>query len=94
MDPAETQALTNLAYRLSRFLIGNQLANRFGHPRISVTGTLFPYRTRQRIVRTLKSESMVRSGNFTQLLRLSAYDDYGLSYELPDHEKYSMSSPW
>ena len=93
MDPAETQALTNLAYRLSRFLIGNQLANRFGYPRISVIGTLFPYRTRQRIAGTLKSESMVRSDNFTQLLRLSAYEDYGLSYEFPDHEKYSMSSP-
>ena len=92
-DSAERQALTNLAYRLSRLLIGNQLANRFGYPKSSVIGTLSLYRTRQRIARALKSESMVRSDNFTQLLRLSAYEDYGLSYEFPDHEKYSMSSP-
>ena len=93
-DPAEREGVTNLAYRLSRALIGNQLADRFGYPKTPVVGTLFLYRMKQRMSRALKGGSMVRSGNFTQLLQISAYDDYGLTYELPDHEKHSMSSPW
>ena len=93
-DPAEIQSITNLAYRLSRALIGNELANRFEYPRTPVIGTLFLFRTKQRIQRALKGQELVRSGNFSQLLQISAYDDYGLTYELPDHEKHSRSSPW
>ena len=93
-DPAERESVTNLAYRLSRALIGNQLADRFGYPKTPVFGTLFLYRMKQRMSRVFKGGSMVRSDNFTQLLQLSAYDDYGLTYELPDHEKHSMSNPW
>ena len=93
-DPAERESVINLAYRLSRALIGSQLADRFGYPKTPVVGTLFLYRMKQRMARALKGGSMVRSGNFTQLLQISAYDDYGLTYELPDHEKHSLSSPW
>ena len=93
-DPAERESVINLAYRLSRALIGSQLADRFGYPKTPVVGTLFLYRMKQRMSRALKGGSMVRSGNFTQLLQISAYDDYGLTYELPDHEKHSLSSPW
>ena len=93
-DPAEIQSVTNLAYRLSRALIGNRLADRFDYPKTPVFGTLFLFRTKQRVLRMLKGGQMVRSGNFSQLLQISAYDDYGLTYELPDHEKHSMSNPW
>ena len=93
-DPVEVRGVTNLAYRLSRALIGNELANRFRYPKTPVIGTLFLFRTKQRIQRALKGRKLVRSSNFSQLLQISAYDDYGLSYELPDHEKHSRSSPW
>ena len=93
-DPAEIQSVTNLAYRLSRALIGNRLADRFEYPKTPVIGTLFLFRMKQRILRALKGGQLVRSGNFSQLLQISAYDDYGLTYELPDHEKHSMSNPW
>ena len=93
-DPAEIQSVTNLAYRLSRALIGNRLADRFEYPKATVFGTLFLFRTKQRILRALKGGNLVRSGNFSKLLQISAYDDYGLSYELPDHEKDSRSNPW
>ena len=93
-DPAERQGLTNLAYRLSRALIGTQTADRFDFPKTPVVGTLFLYRMKQRFQRVLKGGQSVRSGNFTQLLQIAAYDDYGLTYEMPDHEKHSMSNPW
>ena len=93
-DPVERQKLTDLAYRLSRALIGNKLAERFEFPKTPVFGTLFLYRMKQRFQRALKGDQLVRSGNFTQLLQIAVYDDYGVTYEMPDHEKHSMSNPW
>ena len=93
-DPVERQRLTDLAYRLSRALIGNRLADWFEFPKTPVIGTLFLYRMKQRFQRMLKGDQLVRSGNFTQLLQIAVYDDYGVTYELPDHEKHSMSNPW
>ena len=93
-DPAEMKSVTNLAYRLSRAFIGNRLADQFEYPKTPVIGMLFLFRMEQRILRMLKGEKSVRLGNVSQLLQIAAYDDYGLAYELPDHAKHSMSSPW
>ena len=93
-DPAEAKNVTKLAYRLSRALIGNRLADQFEYPKTPVIGVLFLFRMQQRILRMLKGEKSVRQGNFSQLLQISAYDHYGLSYELPDHAKHAMSSRW
>ncbi len=93
-DPTEEKKLTDLAYRLSRALIGNQLARRFEFPEGSTLGTLFAFRMKQRILRMLKGGQLVRADNFSQLLQISVYDDHGLSYKMPDHVKHSMSSPW
>ena len=93
-DPVETQKLTGLADKLSRALIGNELAERFEFPKSSVIGALFLYRMKQRFGRILRGEQQVRSGNFTQLLQISVYDERGLSYAMPDHVKHSMSKPW
>ena len=93
-DPAEMKSVTNLAYRLSRALIGNRLADQFEYPKTPVIGMLFLFRMEQRILRMLKGEKSVRRDNFSRLLQISAYDEHGLAYELPDHAKHSMSSRW
>ena len=93
-DPSEVKNVTNLAYRLSRAFIGNRLADQFEYPKTPVVGMLFLFRMKQRFLRMLKGEKSVRLDNSLQLLQISAYDDYGLSYELPDHAKHSMSSRW
>lgn len=93
-DPDERKKLTDLAYRLSRALIGKQLANRFQYPDMSTVGTLFLYRMKQRMHRRMKSDQSVRRTNFSQLLQIAVYDQDGLSYDMPDHVKHSMSSPW
>ena len=92
-DPAEQEKLTILAYRLSRALIGNQLAERFQFPKSFDIGTLFFFRMKQSIQRFLKAK-LVRSDNFTQLLQISVYDEKGLSYKMPDHVYTSKSSKW
>ena len=93
-DPAEMKSVTKLAYRLSRALIGNRLADQFEYPKTPVIGMLFLFRMEQRILRVLKGEKSVRRDNFSRLLQISAYDEHGLAYELPDHAKHSMSSRW
>ena len=93
-DPAQEKQLTGLAYRLSRALIGNELASRFEFPADSTFGTLLMFRMKQRIQRMLRGGQGIRSDNFTQLLQISVYDEDGLSYKMPDHVKHSMSRPW
>ena len=70
-DPVEEKDLMTLAYRLSRALIGNKLANEFQYPKLSTTGTLLSYRMKQRVQRFLKGDQLVRSGNFVQLLLIA-----------------------
>ena len=94
-DPVEQKNLLVLAHRLSRALIGNRLADAFEFPKpFNLLPTLFSYRMQQRMKRMMKSDQLIRSGNFTQLLQISVYDEGGLSYKMPDHVHTSKSSEW
>lgn len=95
-DEAERRKVVRLAYRLSRALIGNRLADAFDYPkrRPWEVGTLALFRTRQRIQRRWTGSQALRADNFTQLLQIAAYDEGGLSYRLPDHVRANQSSRW
>ena len=96
-DPVERDNLVTLAYRLSRALIGNKLADQFEFPKtpgLQGLMTLFSYRMKQRMQRFLKKSQVVRSENFTQLLQISVYDEGGLSYKMPSHVYTSKSIKW
>ena len=96
-DPTERDNVVALAYRLSRALIGNKLADQFGFPKTTALQgllTLFSYRMKQRLQRFLKKKQLVRSENFIQLLQISVYDEEGLSYRMPNHVYTSRSIKW
>ena len=93
-DSAEQEKLVELAYRLSRALIGKELADGFEFPPDPKWATLFKFRMKQRVLRLVRTNKMVRSDNFTRLLQISVYDSEGLSYKMPDHVYTSKSSPW
>ncbi len=96
-DPKEQEDLTDLAYRLSRALIGQELAEQFGYPkhsRLNTMITLYSFRIKQRVLRFLNSKQLVKSQNFSQLLQISVYDEGGISYRMPDRVKASESSKW
>ena len=93
-DPDAKAKLVGLAYRLSRALIGNRLADNFEFPKDRKLATLFKYRMQQRFLRMMRKNQKVRADNFTQLLQISVYDSEGLSYKMPDHVYTSKSSPW
>ncbi|MDE0523844.1 MAG: oxygenase MpaB family protein [Boseongicola sp.] len=93
-DDEERKQVISLAYKLSRALIGNDLAGHFQYPQVRTFGTLFGFRMKQRLQRYLKSGLMVRADNFSQLLQISVYEESGLTYNLPDHVKHEKSHPW
>ena len=85
---------TRLAYRLSRSLIGDKLANQLGYPFGSAFGTRFLYRLKRRLYHLLHGQQFIRSDNFSQLLRISVYEESGLSYKLPTAPHQSESEDW
>ena len=96
-DPDEQEAVTKLAYTLSRALIGHEMADQLQFPRIRTFGALFAYRMKQRFRALVKSKQLLRSENFCQLLEISVYDESqttGMSYRMPDHVRASESSHW
>lgn len=92
-EEKEAQRVVGLAYRLSRALLGRELADAFQYPKSWTFGALWAFRTSQRLQRLWKRSS-IRSGNFVQLLTMSTYDEGGLSYRLPDHVRHDRSSEW
>ncbi|MDE0144376.1 MAG: oxygenase MpaB family protein [Nitrospira sp.] len=96
-DPGEKKKVISLAYRLSRALLGNTLANQFQYPKGWNIGTLFLFRNKQRMQRWFKrwfKKGGIRSDNFSQMLQISVYDEGGLSYKMPNHVYNSKSNPW
>ena len=95
-DPAEQEKTLRLAYRLSRALIGNRLADAFAYPkrRPWEVGTLALFRAKQHVQRRWSGSQTLRANNFTQLLQIAVYDEGGLSYKLPDHVHADKSSRW
>lgn len=96
-DPADQTAMTTYIYRVSRALIGNELADRLDFPRFRTTGVLPALRASRRM-RMLASRfapklfSTRRGDYFAFLLDASMIED--LSYRLPDHVDAEKSSPW
>lgn len=90
---SETRARRNLArriYRISRAMIGDELADRLRYPPMNVTGTLAVLRWQNRLDRLLNryvpAWSRWRSwGRFQLMLSISHYDDDGIRYRLPEH---------
>ncbi len=97
-DPAERKKLLNSLYRISRALIGNEMADNLDYPKQMALGVLPLVRMQQRS-KAIRSRIMPRGSsdtadNFIGLLQRSVYDDMGISYFMPDAVKDSESTPW
>ncbi|MDE0065207.1 MAG: oxygenase MpaB family protein [Gammaproteobacteria bacterium] len=93
-DTAEQQRVRQLAYRLSRALIGHGLADQLRFPEMWTFGTLLGFRLKQRWEKSRTGAQGVRSQNFTQMLDISVYDDPNVTYRMPDHWNSRKSNPW
>ena len=93
---AERKSLQRYAYRLSRALIGNELADRYGYPNtIRSRGlVLLYYRMRASVLRLLARNALLQEQAFEQIFGATQYDEQGISYRLPDHVRAADQSPW
>ena len=95
-EEAEIRSLQMYAYRLSRALIGNELADRYNYPKTlrNRTLVLLYYRLRNRLIRLVKGRRIMRQEAFGQIFESAQYDKGGISYNMPDHVRASQSSQW
>ena len=93
-DLDEQDSMRDMAYRISRALVGNLLANQLQFPKSISKGVLQMYRAKQLSVKLKKDVQLIKSENFLQLLNASQYDEVGVSYKMPDHVLASRSSEY
>ena len=95
-EEAQIKSLQRYAYRLSRALIGNELADQYRYPNTlrSRTLVLAYYQVRNRILQLIKRRQFLRQEAFSQIFESAQYDKGGISYRMPDHVRAAQQSPW
>ena len=99
IDPAERRNLAKYVYRISRGLIGNEMADDLMYPPLSSFGAVWWFKMQQRYGHILQRLAPGHHENsnftrFTGLLGASLFDEEGIGYSLPDHVYAEESSPW
>jgi len=89
-EPTARRNLAKYIYRISRALIGEDMADQFNFPKYNTFGVLAFFRFKnglgsllQRLFPSLEKRS--RTGQFMQLLEVSLYNDSGIRYRMPGH---------
>ena len=98
-DPEERSNLSGYVYKVSRALIGDELADELMYPKSSSFGVLPLFRMQSRYSAILSRILPKRAQNenfsrFTSLLEASMFDEAGITYRLPDHIYAERSSRW
>ena len=99
IDPAARRRLARYVFGVSRALIGNTLADQLRYPSHPTFGIVPWFRMQERYGRVLEKlfPGRVRGSNFTKftsLIDVSAFDEAGISYVLPDHVYDEESTRW
>ena len=95
-DPDEREKLvTNVIYPVSRSLVGKDLSNQLQFPLTGgVPFPLLAYRLERCFSKLKERLGFANSGAFMELFKISAYDDAGISYRLPDRIESDRASYW
>ena len=96
-DPLERRAIVRYGYRVSRALIGHELADQLKFPRQRTTGVLAWLRWKRRMERTLGRWFPSQRGTaqkFMTLLQTTELESRGTSYRLPDQLSSDPSKDW
>ena len=97
--PTERQHLADYVYRVSRALIGDELAEQLNYPRQSTWGLLFYLRNKRRLARRVRSlvprwEAKAKVDRFTALVDNSQLRDPLISYRLPPKLHSDETQTW
>ncbi|MDE2710985.1 MAG: oxygenase MpaB family protein [Acidobacteriota bacterium] len=98
-EPGERQKLADYVYRVSRALIGHELADQLNYPRQSTWGLLFYLRTKRRLGKRVRSlfprwEARVKVDRFKALVDNSRLRDPLISYRLPPKLYSDETQTW
>lgn len=85
-------------YRVSRALIGDEMADRLNYPPSRTFGVLAALRLRNRIDRMLQDRfpavaRLRKASQFQQMLNVSHYGERGLGYRMPGHVHAEREKP-
>lgn len=104
-DPDVRRKFSRYIYGVSRAVIGNKLADQLNYPPTSTLGVLAWFRIQQRYERLMRNPTLRKLpllsridrtmyDQFSNLLVVSAFDEAGISYAVPDHVYNEQSSKW
>ena len=98
-SPEDRRKLARYVYRISRALIGRDVADQLMYPSYSSFVVVAAFRFQQRFGHILTKLRPKRAQNddytrFTSLLEASVFDEEGIRYGLPDHVYAEESTKW
>ncbi len=104
-DPEVRRKFSRYIYGVSRAVIGDKLADQLKYPKTSTLGVLAWFRIQQRYERIMRNPTLRKLpilsridrrmyDQFSNLLVVSAFDEAGISYAVPDHVYNEQSSKW
>ena len=98
-DPQERRNLAAYVYKVSRALIGDNLADDLRYPKRSSFAVLPWFRMQGYYNRFIQKylPKLARRNNFTDftsILEVSEFSDLGITYKLPDHVYAEEGSSW
>ena len=97
VDSEERKKLSELISRVSRVLIGDELADDLSLPKASQTMTMMQFKFFNLIEKTssiFDRMNLEKRYDIAKILQLSHYGTQGISYRLPDHYYDEESSEW
>ena len=97
VDSEERKKLSELISRVSRVLIGDELADDLSLPKASQTITMMQFKLFNLIEKTssiFDRMNLEKRYDIAKILQLSHYGTQGISYRLPDHYYDEESSEW
>ena len=98
-EPEERRKLAQYVYLVSRSLIGKSLADQLRYPPASSFGVLPWFRLQTRYHRVMarwfpRLAVHTNLTDFIGLMEVSAYDEEGINYTLPQHAYAEQSGKW
>ena len=96
-EPAARRTLAHYVFRISRALIGREIADQLMFPRYPTFGVLWWFRMQNRyddVMNRLFKGRGRKNNKLSAMLDVSTVDEGGISYRLPDHVHAEESSRW
>ena len=96
MTGKSADKLVRKVYRLSRALLGNEMANQLQYPKQFTWGSLLFFALEQRVKAAWSKLVRGNAGEvFEQMTKISNYEvQGGISYKLPDNAQSELSKKW